>query len=482
MAVNPQDTPERFKLSEIAYSGLNLFNGVSDDEIKKELNFPNNIKTYKQMSYHSAVNAPLTLFEVLVSKATWKVVDPENATEEEKSRTKFIRECMQDMEHSWNDFIKDAMSKVQYGFAIHEKVYRKRFTANGSLYNDGLIGWKKLPLRTQESIEKFVYDSEGNELVGVVQNISTVYDPYNRYAGRSTNRVSIPKSKILHFRTGRHRGDPFGKSPLRDAYLAWRYLTALEEIEANGVAKDLSGVPILKIPAQYLSPDASPEQKATRALWENAMRNLQINQQSSLILPSLYDPDTKQEMFKIELLSQTSTGKNFDTVKVKEYYKNLIFTSLFSDILQMGQSSTGSYALGSIKTSLVGMVVESVIKSITDVINQDLIRQTYELNGWDASRRCKIDYDNIEAPSLDEVGKYFQRVSSVNMMPRTHDVINKVLDTLGLDDLPEDTNLDDVLNTANETGAAQGMSTPFEGTRTSSSGEDSSSLNSDNAS
>ncbi|HRM83934.1 MAG TPA: hypothetical protein PLY99_16465, partial [Acidovorax temperans] len=68
-------------------------------------------------------------------------------------------------------------------------------------------------------------------------------DIYNRFSSRG-NLINIPRSKFLLFRTGKHRGDPFGKSPLRDAYLAWRFLTALEELEATGVAKDLNGLPV----------------------------------------------------------------------------------------------------------------------------------------------------------------------------------------------------------------------------------------------
>jgi len=46
-----QDTPERFRMSELGYSGLAMFNGVSNEELKRELNFPNNIKIYKQMMH-----------------------------------------------------------------------------------------------------------------------------------------------------------------------------------------------------------------------------------------------------------------------------------------------------------------------------------------------------------------------------------------------------------------------------------------------
>lgn len=473
---NINESPDRFKMSEMAYSGLNIFDGVSVDELKKELNFPYNIKTYKQMSYHSTINAALTLYEGLILKASWRVVAPQDATEEELRQTEFIRECMKDMDQTWNDFLREVLSCMVYGFAVHEKVYRRRNKSSGSKFNDNLIGWKRLPLRTQETIEKFLFSSDGNDITGVVQNISTVFDPYGRYLARE-KEVKMPRSKFMLFRTGRHRGDPFGKSPLRDAYLAWRYLTAIEEIEANGVAKDLNGVPTLWLPPEYLSKDATPAQQATRAFYENAIRNLQVNQQSGMILPLAYDPETKQPLFKMELLSQTSSGKNFDITKIKEYYKNMILTSLFADILTMGQTATGSYALGSIKTSLIGVATDSIAKSICEVLNQDLIRQTYELNGWNTSRMCHFDYENIETPDLDNFSRFVQRIASVNMMTKDLDTINKIRDTLGLDPLSPDSNWEELIQTDNESGAGEGMATPFAGTATSGGTEDSASDN-----
>ena len=242
-ALSPLDQPERFRLGEMSSLGLNVFNGVPQDELKRELNWPNSINTFRQMSYHSAVNAPLTLFENIISKATWVYKPPLDATEEEKNQAKIINQMMNDMEQPWSEFICDVLSANIFGFSVHEKVYRKRFKANGSLYDDGIIGWKKLPIRVQESISKFIFSEDGNEIIGVQQNLSTSNDTYNRFSKRG-NLVNLPRSKFLLFRTGKHRGDPFGKSPLRDAYLAWRFLSALEEIEATGVAKDLNGLPV----------------------------------------------------------------------------------------------------------------------------------------------------------------------------------------------------------------------------------------------
>ena len=479
-AVSPLDQPERFRMGEMGSLGLRTFSGVTQDELKAELNWPRSINTFRDMSYHSAVNAPLTLFENIISKATWTYKPPADATEEEKNQAKIINQMMQDMEQPWSEFIRDVLSSNVFGFSVHEKVFRKRYKANGSLYDDGIIGWKKLPIRVQESISKFIFSEDGNEIIGVQQNLSAINDIYNRFSKRS-NLINIPRSKFLLFRTGKHRGDPFGKSPLRDAYLAWRFLTALEELEATGVAKDLNGLPVLMLPAQYLAADAPPEVQAIRLYYENVMRNLQMNEQSAVILPQVIDPESKQPMFKLDLLS-VDGKKNFDISKIKEYYKNLIFTSLFADVLQMGQSSTGSFALGSIKNSLSGAYAERLIANIAEVLQNDLIRQTYELNNWSTERMGTFDYDGIEPADLETFSKAVQRMGATGYLPKNLEVVNAVLDSLGIDQLPEDTVIEDVLPDAT-TRSGDGMSSEsggLNGTANSAASNDTSSLNMDN--
>ena len=475
------DIPERFKLAETGYLGLNIYAGLSQDEIKKELNFPSSINTYKQMSYHSTVNSALTLFDNLIGKADWKFKAPADATDTELEQAKIINEMMQDMDgQTWADFVSEALSCNVFGFSVHEKVYRRRLKSNGSKFNDGIIGWKKLPIRNQETIQRFVFSDDGNEILGVRQDLTQVADPYNRYTKRTDNIVVLPRSKIMLFRAGKHKGDPYGKSPLRDAYLAWRFLSVIEEIEANGVAKDLAGLPVLKLPPQYLAADASPDQKAIRAYYENVMRNLQVNQQSALILPQAYDQDTRQPLFSLELLSLNGS-KAMDTTKIKEYYKNLILTSLFADLLTMGQTGGGSFALGQIKSSLSGSAAESMLKKITQVINDDLIRQTYELNGWDTSRMGYMDFDNIQTEDLESFSKAIQRYASTSVLEVDRDVLNRIRESVGIDGLPEDEEPNQDLIPAKTSRSGDGMKTAGEGTATNPSGADTSSNNLENA-
>jgi hypothetical protein len=475
------DTPDRFKLSESGYLGLNVFNGVSNDELKRELNFPNSVNTYKQMSYHGTINAALTLYENLVGKVDWSFKPVKNANEKELREAEIINEMMQDLtDQNWSEFISEAMSANMYGFSVQEKVYRRRLKANGSKYNDGLIGWKKLPIRNQETIEKFIFTEDGNEVKGVKQNLSAVSDVYNRYSSRTNNEVILPRSKVMLFRAGKHKGDPFGKSMLRDAYLAWRFLSVIEEIEANGVAKDLAGLPVLKLPPQYLSSEASPDQKAIRAYYENVMRNLQLNQQSALILPQAHDPDSKQPMFELELLSLNGS-KAMDTSKIKEYYKNLILTSLFADILVLGQSGGGSNALGQVKNSLSATAAEAMLRKIRDVINEDLIKQTYELNGWDTSRMGHMDFDNLESEDLESFSKAVQRFASTSVIEVDRAVLNRVRESIGVDALPQDQEPNQDLLPAMTSRSGDGFATAGEGTATSPSGNDTSSGNLENA-
>lgn len=478
----PLDKPERFKMAEIGNLGLNIFNGVTNAELKNELNFPNSINTFKEMSYHPAINAPVTLFENIISKATWSIIPPTDATEEERRRCEIIESMMHDMEESWEDFIKDTLSSLRYGFSVHEKVFRKRYTSNGSMYDDGLVGWKKIPIRAQESIDRFVFSEDGNDIVGVKQNLSRLNGLLGRYSNRADSEVVLPRSKFLLFRTGNHRGDPYGVSPLRDAYVAWKFLTAMEDMEATGVAKDLQGLPILSVPAQYMSADASPEVVAIRQYYENVLRNLQVGEQSAVMLPMIYDEVSKMPLFKLELLS-VDGKKNFDISKIKEYYKAMIFTSLFSGILTLGDTSTGSFALGSIKNSMSGSFAYKILKEITSVLNRDLIKQTYILNGWPVDRMGTLDFDGLEETDLETFSKYVQRIASVGMIEKDREVLNIVRKQMGADALPDDLPPQQDLITPMTSRSGDGMEEgrTGNGTATSVSGEDTSSNNLDNA-
>lgn len=479
-----QNTTEdiaRFKLGEIGSPGLNIFAGITQEELKSDLNFPNNLKTYKLMSYHPSINASLGLYEAMISKVKFKIVSRSKSSDSLKKADIVSQMLFKDMDKSFDEFIKDAMTMDKYGFSVVEKVYRKRNKASGSIYSDDLIAPKKLALRSQDSIQKFIFNDDGSEVLAVKQVLTNASDPYGRYSSLKSNQITIPRSKLMLFKTGNNSDNPFGVSPLRNVYLAWKYISAIEELEAINIQKDLSGVPLLTLPAQYMSSEATSEQKAIYEEFKRMGRNLQSGSQSCIVLPSSVDPDTRQKLFNVELLSLDGK-RGFDLNKVKEYYRAMIFIGLQADILLMGNTSTGSFALGSIKNTLTGNAVEGFIKEIVRVVNTDLVRQIYELNQWDLTDMVELDYDGFDQESLDEVGKFLQRVSSVSLIERDRDILNYIRNKLGVDLYPDDELPHEELLTNNTSKSGKGMDTPFEGTRTSQGdSKNSSDLNVDNA-
>ena len=239
----------------------------------------------------------------------------------------------------------------------------------------------------------------------------------------------------------------------------------------------------LYLPPQYLSEDASPSQKSIRSYYENAMRNLQMNQQSAMILPAAWDESSKMPMFKLELLASEGR-KQFDISKVKEYYKNSIVTSLFSEVLTQGQSQVGSFALGSLKNSMSGAAAETMIKTIRDVLQRDLIQQTYELNyqqsGWTRERMGTLDYDNLNDVDLESLSKAYQRYSSTGLLELDREVLNSVRESVGIDPLPLDLEPQQELLTGNTSKSGAGFATAGEGTALAPSGNDTSSNNVEN--
>lgn len=463
------DKIERFKLGAIGTSGVDKFDGVPQSELVSELKYPRCLDTFRKMLMHPAINSSNNLHKSMVGKARFRFLPPTTATEQEKQQTLNTEQMFGDMEHTLEDSIKSAMTMIDWGFAPVEIVWRQRTKSSGSMYDDGLLGIRRLSLRHQQSIVKPVWDANDSEkMTGLVQDPTVISNNYYKYVA-SNKRKTIPiKHKLLMFKTGDDSSQPFGTCPLRNAYLPWRYLQSVEELEASGVAKDLQGLPVLYIPHEFMKADATPEHKAFYTYTQNLVRNVQMGNQSGIVLPSIIDESSKQPLLKLDLLSSDGK-KNYQTGDIKQYYLTLIHIALSSDVLMQGNSTVGSFGLGSLKNSMTAIAVENYLKHIVSVFNDQLIRSIYELNGWDVSRMCHIDYEGFEQADLATFSQAIQRVSSVGLLPKTVDVVNAIMRTLGIDALPADTTqeeLDAVLSEATSR-SGDGMVTAFDGTGTS---------------
>lgn len=262
-AINGVEIP-RFKMAEMGYLGLRQSNGIIFEEYRSELRWPRAVYTYKQMTMDATISAALQLIKMMIGRVKWDVDTGPEATETQKFRANFVKQCMDDMDHSWFQTICEICSMFAYGFSIQEKIYRRRYKKNGSKFDDGFVGIKALPTRSQDTIYKWIFSENGRDLMAIQQSLINIFDPYSRFGNivQMTPNVVIPRNKFMLFRTNVRKDNPEGESPLASVYFAWKFRTSIEEIESVGIARDMRGLPVLELPARYMSADASDDEKA----------------------------------------------------------------------------------------------------------------------------------------------------------------------------------------------------------------------------
>lgn len=180
-----------------------------------------------------------------------------------------------------------------------------------------------------------------------------------------------------------------------------------------------------------MSPDATEEDQQVYSYYKRVMRNIHNNEQSGLIYPLMYN-DQGKKIVEFDLMSSAG-GKQYDTNAIIKRYEDKILTALFADILKLGQDSHGSFSLADSKTSIVELNIEARLKEIADTLNNDLIPQTFKLNGWEDTEYPKFTFKDLDSEDIDEFGKLIQRVGSAGYLPKDAKTVSAVVKRSGFD-------------------------------------------------
>jgi len=424
----------RMKMSEIGTSGLKVSSGIIYEEARRELRWPDCIKTYKEMRKDTTISAAIKAYELMISRVKWDVEACEDATDQQKLRAEYIESVMHDMEGSWFQFIKEVVSYLTFGYAVIEKVPRRRRYANGSKYNDGFVGLRKLAPRSQDSITKWVFSEDGRDLIGLEQTVLN-QNGYVRYVNAGSP-IYIDRDRFMLFRADTTKDNPEGVSPLSNCYIAYRFRKELEEIEAVGYSKNINGVPIVWLHPKYMADDASESDRKVYLYYQNMVRNLQMNEQTGIVMPLMYD-EGRNKMFDFQLLSVDNTTAQHIAAAITRW-DNKILTALHSDLLKLGQDAVGSYSLADSKSNMLAMGIEARLKEIQDVLNNDLIPWLYKMNGWRDTEMPKFVYGDLDEIDLEGFSKAIQRIKAVGLIAPTPENVNYIAEILGLPGEVED--------------------------------------------
>jgi hypothetical protein len=431
----------RLKLSETGYLNLKTRNGRILEDANFAFRMPNLCKVVDEMKISPPVAIGLNALRMLINRAE-VYVEPFDDTPKHKQRAKFLESCLNDMESSWQTTMKSFFPFLEYGHHVSEKVFRRRLKSNGSKYNDGLVGVKALKPRPQHSIEKWNFSEDGRTLVGLSQNITSLENSYRFKAlTNEDGLIEIPREKFLLFRADAVGDNPEGNSILKAAYLAFKQLSLLTDHMLIGVAKDTQGLPLVQIPPQYMSETASDYEKDVYSACKTVVDNLAAGTQRGIVFPLAYDPESKAEMFKVSLL-ESKGGKAYDVLAIIKVLQANILSVLSCDAVTMSVDQAGSLSLQDGDTNLLALSVAYRLGEIADTLNTDLVRQLWELNGFDTAEMPKIKFKDVSGVSLEEFSKFIQRVFSVGGMEVDRVVLNKIREVGGFDLKPDDEPID----------------------------------------
>lgn len=422
------DTPSRTKSKvEIGYSGSSTrFGQIRADEFINELKGKRGIKKYREMRDNDATIGAVMYATEQILRDVPRIVEPSDKKNEKAvEMAKWLETVFDDMEHSLDDHISEALSSLTYGFAVFEPVYKIRGgpkfvdPKRKSKHTDGYYGIRKLASRAQWTIDQFKVDQKTGNILGVFQE----------QAVNETN--FIPRDKLVLYRTTTVNNDPAGRSILRNAYKSYVFLNTMQTTEGIAVERELNGIPIIRIPSDYLAEDATDEQIAIRQMAERIGRDLKFNEQGSIVLPSdvwiLDDKISAHRLVDVELIASKGT-RNISIDPIIRRYQHDIARSVMAEFLMLGSSSTGSYALSKSKTDIFLRSVESYINTIYDILNEQIVRPLWEMNGFDIELMPTLKAGDVAPHDLDALGSYLRNLNGadINLTNQT-DIIDALL-------------------------------------------------------
>lgn len=422
--------------------GIHGNESIFMEEFLPELQGDKAVQTYTEMLDNDATIGGVWFAIEMLMRNTDFQIEPGGDTAIDKEAADFVESCMYDMEDTWPETLSEILSFLPFGWSYHEIVYKRRMgktnhPMTNSKYSDGLVGWRKLPIRSQDTLIGWEYKPDSDDLIGMTQQPAPDYV-----------KKTIPLWKALHFKTRSRKNNPEGRSIFRNAYRAWYIKKRLEEIESYGMERDLAGFPVLYAPAgiNIFDPD-DPDMVRLLAYAQSLVSGIRRDAMEGIVLQN-GTPDLPG--WKLELLA--SSGKRqFDTNAIIERWDKRIATTVLADFIMLGQQQVGSFALADSKTKIFALAIGAYLEVICEVFNNQAIPRLIDANG--EKFKGITDYPvmthgDIEEVDIVQLATYIEKLVGVGLLTPDEE-LEKMLRRAG--------NLPEKLETDTPTGAQPGV-------------------------
>ncbi len=395
-------------------TGLREYGGVLAEEFRPALQGERGVQTYREMSEEDpTIGGALLAIDNLVRRVSWDFEPAPDSGAEGERWADLCRSSIGDMSMSWADTVSSIFSMVPYGWSYHNVVLKRRQGEQphkpddpnapaSSDYDDGLVGWRVISPRSQDS--KLRWEFDGGTLRGMWQQPA------------SGPPVFIPLERAGLFRTSTRKNSPEGISVLRWLHRTWYFLRRLEEHEGIGIERDLAGLPVARIPPKMLSSTATDAEKQAVTQIKTMLMNVRRNANEGLLFPLAYDA-RGNELYKFELLSSGSR-RQLDVSATIIRKRQELAIGLLADWLTLGHEANGSRSLGTAKIDMFTAALSTWCQSVANIFDAHLTPRLMRANGVAAKLRPRLRPGNVDQVDLEQFANaYSALVNSGGLTP-----------------------------------------------------------------
>lgn len=388
---------KRLTRLELGASGTYVVGGIiSGIDHKSGLSGVQGLKVFDEMRKADAsVKASLKVMKLPILSANWYI---EPASEEEKDLgvADFIEQNLfNGMTITWRGFLRQALTHLDFGFAVFEKVFELR--------EDGLIHWRKFAPRLQRSIYRWT--TEGGE------NGVTQWLPDGRH-------ISIPIEKLLIFTNDKEGDNWAGISEIRSAFQPYSSKDMLYKIDRIAHERQGVGIPYVKLPA-----NADPSEVSEA---ESLVKNMYANEQAYL---------KYKEGWEFGFLDMKASATRQQDRSILHHDRQ-ISKNVLAPFLDLGSGNTGSFALSQDQSRMFLLGLESIAQHIAETINLYAIPQLVDFN-FSVEEYPKLKFNKVGDVDHEKITGSIQRAVLAGVITPDKGLEAHLRDIMNLPELDE---------------------------------------------
>jgi hypothetical protein len=436
--ISVADYTERIRAGWVPVMGLPgtpITSGFIRDlgEYNPKLEGLNGIWTYQEMRRGDGqVAGTLRACKLPILSAQWQIKPTPDmelragqTTDKAKEVANFIRENFFSglewqthtgswITQSWKEVVRCALRMQDFGAACYEEVMaidgdRIRLRRMADRQALTFYRWHTDPHTVDPSLPPYVYD-DGETLYALEQ------------WGYRSNRfeyVLLPTDKACIF-THDQEGANFWGIPLtRAMYPHWFVKKHLERIDAIACERNSLGVPMIMLP-----PNPSKQDLQTAQNW---VTQLAAHEKTGLSLPN-------GAQFKLVGIE----GRIREIMPSIQYHKQQIATSCLAMFMELGQTQSGSRALGESQTDFFLLATQNTADYIAHQIRNSTIRRLVQ---WNFGPDAPVPYlipANVQARSIDTMSAIIAQLAQAGAWVSDRASVNQARHELGFSDYVDD--------------------------------------------